>query len=91
MDWNLSRRKRELEIAEEVAGAFLLGTSAMDASPQRLIGVFTSVCEGHSITPDDSAISRILGYALKAIDRRKRALDDLAAALDRLPPVGLQP
>ena len=58
MDLNLKRRKRELTIADEVAVAFLQGTDATDASPQKLIGVFTSVCEGLAITPDDAAIGQ---------------------------------
>jgi hypothetical protein len=86
MDLNLKRRKRELAIAEQVAVAFLATTDASAlAPPEHLTRQFTLVCARLSVTPNDAAIGRILAYTLRDIVRRKRALDDLAAALNRLP------
>jgi hypothetical protein len=86
MDFNLSRRKRELTIAKEAADAFLQVTNATElAPPEKLMHHFVLVCERLDITPNDAAISRILAYTSKEINRRKRVLDDLVIALDPNP------
>jgi hypothetical protein len=92
MDFNLSRRKRELAIAKEVTDTFLQATNAVElAPPEKLMHHFVLVCERLGITPNDAAISRILAYTSKEIKRRKRVLDDLVTALNRLPAPELQP
>jgi hypothetical protein len=92
MDLNPSRRKRERAVAKKVAEDFLQATNATElAPPEKLAHHFATVCERVGFMPNDAAISRILAYALKDINRRKRALDDLATALNRLPAPGLQP
>ncbi|WP_439925307.1 hypothetical protein [Nitrobacter sp. JJSN] len=91
MDFNLSRRKRELAIAKEVTDAFLQATNAAElAPPEKLMHHFVLVCERLGITPNAPAISRILAYTSKEINRRKRVLDDLVTALNRLPAPELQ-
>jgi hypothetical protein len=86
MDWNLKRRKRELEVADEVAGEFVQATKSMTqaAPPEFLIHHFALVCERVGFMPDEASTGRVLGYALKAIQRLRRQVDAVADKIDRL-------
>jgi hypothetical protein len=86
MDLNFSRRKREQAIALEVANELLSATTAKELAPPELLAHhFALVCERLGIMPNDAAVSRILTYALKEVERRGKVLDDLASALSKVP------
>jgi hypothetical protein len=86
MDWNLTRRKRERAVAEEVAVEFIRATESMEQSapPELLAHHFATVCERLGFMPNDASAGRVFGYALKEILRTRRHVDAVAAfGIDR--------
>jgi hypothetical protein len=82
MDLNLSRRKRELGIAAEVAAEFINETTPESAAPDRLVHLFATVCQRFEFTPTEDSVARIMRYTLKAIAKKNRALQALARSVD---------
>jgi hypothetical protein len=79
LDLNRSRRRREIQIANEVVAEILKHA----ATPLELIGqVLVAVCERNSVTLDEASGSRILRYVEKEIDRQQRIVDRLADAME---------
>jgi hypothetical protein len=87
MDLNFKRRSREQRIAVEVAGQFMRETRSVEqaAAPELLAHHLGLVFQRRDFMPDQAAIARVLGYALKEIARRDRVISDLAAAINKLP------
>jgi hypothetical protein len=77
MDLNFKRRAREQRIETR--------SSEQAAPPELLAHQMGLVFQRLNFMPDQAAIARVLGYALKEIARRNRVVTDLAAAIDRLP------
>jgi hypothetical protein len=83
MDLNFRRRRREVAVAREVADAFLQATDATAlAPPEKLAHHFGLVCQRLDFVPNEMSAGRVLQYASKEIDRRRRVLGDLTTALD---------
>jgi hypothetical protein len=91
MDWNLNRRKREIDIAAEVADELFRKIPINDkaAAPNELVAHhFGLVCERLKYTPDEASVGRILRYAVKEVARKQQkivrtliAVDDAVRAL----------
>jgi len=84
MDWNLSRRKRERDVAQEVARQFLRELKSIaeqGAQPELLAHHFGLVCERLDFMPTEKSAERVLNYALKEIGRVHRKVDIIAAQL----------
>jgi hypothetical protein len=94
MDWNLKRRKAELAIAHELAQQLLCelpSIAEQGAPPELLAHHFGLVCQRLDFAPDGTSAGRVLQYAMKEVNRRRRVLDDLVTALNRLPSPELRP
>jgi hypothetical protein len=79
IDLNRSRRRREIEIADEIVAELVKHTSP----PLELVTqVFVSICERRGIVIDEASGRRILNYTAKEIDRQQRIVDRLADAME---------
>jgi hypothetical protein len=79
-DLNGSRRRREIEIANEVVAEIVGRTSP---PPPELIGqILAAACERSGVVLDVPTGSRILGYIEKELDRRQRIVDRLTASME---------
>jgi hypothetical protein len=80
LDLNRSRRRREIEIANEVVAEIVGRTSP---PPPELIGqILAAACERSGVTLDEASGKRILGYVGKELDRQQRMVDRLADAME---------
>lgn len=87
MDLNFKRRAREQRIAVEVARQFMRETRSIEqaAPPELLAHHMGLVFQRVNFIPDQAAVARVLGYALKELARRDRVVSDLTAAINKLP------
>jgi hypothetical protein len=85
MDLNLSRRKREQAIADEVATELLRNVTMAEAGqPDVIAHHFAVVCERLGVTLDDAAVGRVLGYTVSRIVRKERQVESLRREMDRV-------
>lgn len=82
MDLNFPRRNKERKIAAEVADEFIRETTPESAAPDRLVHLFGLACERLNFTPTEDSVARIMGYTLKAVVKKNRALQTLARRVD---------
>ena len=83
MDLNLSRRKREMVIADEVAAELLSKVSMVRAGqPEVIAHHFAVVCERLGVTLDNAAVGRVLGYTVRKIIRKERQVEDIKKQMD---------
>jgi hypothetical protein len=84
MDLNLTRRKREMAIAHEVAAELLREvTMAEAAKPELLAHHFASVCERLGVLLDEAAVGRVLRYTVGEIKRKGRNVESAQRRLER--------
>jgi hypothetical protein len=85
MDLNLSRRKREMSIAHEVAGQLLREvTMPQAAQPELLAHHFALTCERLGVLLDTAGVGRVLGYTVGEIKRKQRQFEGVQTQLDRI-------
>jgi hypothetical protein len=84
MDLNLTRRKREMGIAYEVATQLLNEvTAAQAAQPQLLAHHFALTCERLGVLLDERAVGRVLGYTSDLIKRKGQKVESARRRLAR--------
>jgi hypothetical protein len=83
MDLNLTRRKRELAIAHEVAAELLREVTIVHAvRPELLAHHFALTCERLGVLLDESAVGRVLRYTCSEIKRKQRQFEGIQTKLD---------
>jgi hypothetical protein len=84
MDLNLTRRKRERAIADEIAAELMRELTTTEAvTPEGIAHCAGLVFERLGVVPDHGVMGRVLGYAMKKLSRKNRELAYLRRQYDR--------
>ena len=83
MDLNPMRRRREREIAQDVAQEFMRTVTSTEnlAPPELLAHHFGLVCQRLDFIPSEAEAKRILQYVADDIARKQRKADRLLRSL----------
>jgi hypothetical protein len=86
MDINLKRRRQEIAIADAVVEQLILEVPPSDQAtpPEVLAHHFGMVCDRMAYVPTHDSTRRILAYACKGMDRKKRDFDQVQRGVDGL-------
>jgi hypothetical protein len=84
MDLNFVRRRREREIAQDVAREFMCNVTSSEtvAPPELLAHHFGLACQRFDFVPNEAEAKRVLRYASKEIALERRKAERLSERLN---------